>query len=289
MTGKADLYLSRLSDEAQDVLRRLAKKDALARPALAKSGVVDIVRRRGGCEKIVAHCPQSIWTKFVAMGCVEAIGHGSEWTVTPFGQAMAARSKRGAGQRARVSGACRATASVQPAKPVVNDQESPLAWLSRRKGPDGKPMVSAAQFAAGERLREDFHYANLNAKVTMSWSPALCASGGMRAPADHAHINDVMLRAKEQVNAALVAVGPELANILVDVCCHLKGLEMAEKNAGWPRRSGKVILGLALTRLARHYGFIRETRDDTTEARRQTAIRHWGQNGYRPVLDGDVV
>lgn len=40
----------------------------------------------------------------------------------------------------------------------------------------------------------------------------------------------------------------------IDICCELKGLEEAEKSQCWPQRAGKVVLQLALTRLARHYG-----------------------------------
>jgi hypothetical protein len=41
---------------------------------------------------------------------------------------------------------------------------------------------------------------------------------------------------------------------LLRVCCFLEGIESAEKALGWPSRSGKLVLGLALDRLARHYG-----------------------------------
>src|SRR4051812_16278557 len=39
---------------------------------------------------------------------------------------------------------------------LVNESESPLAWLARRKGRDGRSMISANQFIAGEKLRADF-------------------------------------------------------------------------------------------------------------------------------------
>ena len=81
---------------------------------------------------------------------------------------------------------------------------------------------------------------------------------------------------------ALMAVGPEVAGVLVDVCCELKGLEDAEKENGWPQRAGKVVLQIALTRLARHYGLIAA---ETGDQRAQRKLRHWGSADYRPTLD----
>ena len=82
---------------------------------------------------------------------------------------------------------------------------------------------------------------------------------------------------------ALMAVGPEVAGVLVDICCELKGLEEAEKENGWPQRAGKVVLQIALTRLARHYGLIgKEVGGEQPRGRR---LRHWGSDDYRPTLD----
>jgi len=84
------------------------------------------------------------------------------------------------------------------------------------------------------------------------------------------------------VRRALAAVGPELSGILIDVCCHLKGLEEAERAAGWPQRSGKVVLQLALTRLARHYGIGAPAPSPGTGA---AHVRHWGSDDYRPLFE----
>jgi hypothetical protein len=75
-------------------------------------------------------------------------------------------------------------------------------------------------------------------------------------------------------------VGPELAGILVEVCCHDVGLETAGRTQGWPQRAAKVVLQLALTRLARHYGLLAPQPRPGDHR-----LRHWGSEDYRPDLD----
>jgi hypothetical protein len=53
---------------------------------------------------------------------------------------------------------------------LVNDSESPLAWLARRKGRDGHAMISPNQFLAGEKLRADFTRGHMAPRVTANWS-----------------------------------------------------------------------------------------------------------------------
>jgi hypothetical protein len=93
-------------------------------------------------------------------------------------------------------------------------------------------------------------------------------------------LQDAVIAARERVRHALEAVGPELSGILVDVCCHLNGLEEAERSIGWPQRSGKVVLQLALTRLARHYGLL-----PSQEPSLNSRIRHWATPDYRPTTE----
>jgi len=140
---------------------------------------------------------------------------------------------------------------------LLNEAESPLGWLKSRKDRNGRPLISLHQYEAGERLRADYWFAHLSPRVTSNWSALAPSDRSHRAaPTNAAHFRDEVIAAKERVMRALMAVGPEVAGVLVDICCELKGLEEAEKENGWPQRAGKVVLQIALTRLARHYGLI---------------------------------
>jgi len=160
---------------------------------------------------------------------------------------------------------------------LVDPEESPLAWLHSRRDRDGRPLIDTAEFAAGERLRRDYTLAGLLQRTTMNWSALAGANdrgGGPAAPAADAAID-----ARRRVQAALSAVGPEFSSLLVDVCCHLRGLGDVEAANGWPLRSGKVVLRLALSALARHYGLAAQA-----EGKAQAPQRHWGTDDYRPAL-----
>ncbi|MFZ9502720.1 MAG: DUF6456 domain-containing protein [Beijerinckiaceae bacterium] len=160
--------------------------------------------------------------------------------------------------------------SVEGEARLVDAQESPLAWLARRK------LVDAASFEAGERLRCDMEAARMLPRTTLDWSRV-----GGRAPrrADGLHVAEMTLAARQRVARALDAVGPDLSGLLIDVCGFLKGLETVEGERGWPRRSGKVALGLALAALARHYGL------GAAQGPAHGRLRHWGAQDYRPVID----
>ena len=144
---------------------------------------------------------------------------------------------------------------------MVDRRESPLAWLARRKGTDGKPMLDPLYFAAGERLRADFERTGLHQRVTMDWDrlgsgASLGASSGDRGGS----LSDAMVAARQRIDHALAAVGADMAGVLVDICCYLKGLDLVEREHGWPPRSAKLILGMALARLAAHYGLTAEAK-----------------------------
>lgn len=138
--------------------------------------------------------------------------------------------------------------AVDAARSVtVNLAESPLSWLKARG------LVSARQFEAGERLRGDYETAALGARVTMRWDAAAPSKGRRSAP-EAIDPTLAQIAAKRRFDAAVGAVGPGLNDVLWRVVCVGEGLAGAEKALGWPARAGKLVLGLALDRLADHYG-----------------------------------
>ena len=164
----------------------------------------------------------------------------------------------------------------------VNDAESPLAWLRRRKDRNGAPILDDKQFEAGERLRQDYTFAALGPRVTANWSNMAPTDRQRRASAPAGAMRDDVIAAKARVARAIAAAGPELGRMLMDVCCLLKGIEAAELEQGLPQRSGKVVLQLALTALARHYGILAPP----VPQRDVLHILQWGQADYRPTLTG---
>ena len=139
------------------------------------------------------------------------------------------------------------------ARVTVDDAESPLAWLAHRRRRDGRMLIDAHHLQAGDRLRAEFTRAQLMPRTTSNWdNPISTGRRGQRASV----ATDTMVAARQRVRQALLGVGPEFAGLLLDVCCFLKGLEDVERERAWPPRSAKVVLRLALERLARHYGYV---------------------------------
>lgn len=148
------------------------------------------------------------------------------------------------------------TVGAETVRVLADADESPLAWLARRTGRDGRPHITPLQFAAGERLRADFTRAGMAPGLGVDWSrPA----GGSRRPGA-LDPTETMIAARQRVVRALDAAGNDLAGLLLDVCCFLKRLEAVEAERRWPARAGKVVLRIALDRLADHYGLTQTAR-----------------------------
>ena len=142
---------------------------------------------------------------------------------------------------------------------TVNAAESPLTALARIKAKDGSLFLDPAHVEAGERLRVDFTRGQMQPSLGQRWEPVrLGRQSG--APGGAAEMSEAALSARLRVERALADVGPELAGVLLDVCCFLKGLAEVERERQWPARSAKLMLRTALAALARHYSGPRRNR-----------------------------
>lgn len=138
-------------------------------------------------------------------------------------------------------------ADGRPARSVtVNQAESPLGWLHARG------HLTDRQFDAGEKLRFDYERASLGPQVTMDWNPQPRAKGRRSAPG-HLGPSERQLVAKQRFDGAIAALGGDLADIAWRVICDGQGVPGAERGLGWPARSGKLVLRIALDRLAGFY------------------------------------
>jgi hypothetical protein len=141
----------------------------------------------------------------------------------------------------------RAAADKRAARSVmINLAESPLGWLMARG------LVTRRQYEAGERLRADWERAQLAPKVTMTWdaAPVARGRGGSATGGDP---GGAQIDARRRFHDAVSSAGPGLADILWRIVCAGEGMREAETALGWPARAGRLVLTLALDRIADHY------------------------------------
>jgi hypothetical protein len=126
---------------------------------------------------------------------------------------------------------------------AVNLRESPIAWLHARG------HLETRLFEAGEALRADYERAQLAPSVTMRWDPVRVKTTGDTGLT----ASEKQIAAKRRFDGALDAAGKGLEDVLWRVVCAGDSLPDAEKGLGWPARSGKLVLKLALERVADFY------------------------------------
>lgn len=132
----------------------------------------------------------------------------------------------------------------------ANLGESPVAWLARRKDASGRPWLTPAEVAAGERLRQDGEIALSGPSLTMRWDALPRSGGGSSARVEP---GDRALSASARVEAALCACGPRLRALVEQVCIHGTSLQLAEQSLFLRRRQGKTLLRQGLQALVDHY------------------------------------
>ncbi|CTQ33975.1 DUF6456 domain-containing protein [Jannaschia rubra] len=258
-----------LNREAKRILRRLCEGDAFLAVGQGMPQAV-VLRENGDTPTRTATVSKAVAQAFVLkdwVSCFKA-GRITRYRITEAGRAALRRLLSDTlTARVEARGMAEApspflTQHMEMAERVFSDPrgdetlrinlaESPLGGLARKKDRDGKPFLSMDLVIAGERLREDFERAQMGPRVGQNWERFLTAGGrGQMGPGTNCSGPE---DARERVSMALRALGPGLADVVLRVCCFLEGMETAEKRMGWAARSGKIVLRIALQRLAGHY------------------------------------
>lgn len=241
--------------EARRVLRRLASPRAALLP---RGGGYAVARAPSGAAASRVTLGADFVTAFLRAGWIAAAGP-DRYVIAQAGLDLLARGGAdGFAAQHRLLQDAVLEEGTDRRSVKINSFESPLARLKARA------LVDGIQFAAGEKLRRDYTLGQLAPRMGVDWS-APVVSGGRGAGRES--VSDIALAARQRFNRALAAVGPGLSDLLFDVCCALAALERAEDVRGWSRRSGRVVLKIALDRLAAHYGF--------DVVREKGAIRSW--------------
>lgn len=256
---------SRAAEAARRVLQRLAEPDSflLVAQGADRAGVFS---RKNRFRRPLSLISVAAAVDFAArdwVRCVSRTAASAKYAITPVGRAYLRRAGVEAEDPAddapspfaaqhRAPGVrlvAREDGSIAPIK--VNLGESPLGWLARRKGADGAPFLTPEEVEAGERLREDYEAAQMGPRVAQDWDNFLAPLGRSARPSAPA---EGPAAARERLARAVADLGPGLADAALRACCFLEGLEATERRMGWSARSGKVVLKIALQRLALHYG-----------------------------------
>lgn len=271
-SGDADLTdETTITREARRVLRRLCESEAMLviAPDMDQAAVMRKADDGGTIRTaVVARAVARAFALKDWIACDRQGGRVAVYRITPAGRAALKRMLHERapqadgfaeaadpfGDQHRIWDEKTVREPGAPARKMrYNLAESPVAALARRKDRDGTPFLNSAQVAAAERLREDFEVAQTGPRVAQNWERFL--TGGDRGGFSGAGSGPAQgpRAARERVDAALNALGPELSDVALRCCCYLEGLEAAERRMGWSARSGKIVLRIALKRLQRHY------------------------------------
>ena len=134
------------------------------------------------------------------------------------------------------------------------DQDyAPLLKLYNRQRNIAHKYLNETHLRAGQKLFDQFVKANLRPNVTMNWENLQSVKQNHHMGLVQDGYSETTYIARRELYESLAHVGQEFAAILVEVCLFGNGLEATEKAMNWPARSAKLLLTMALDRLAEHY------------------------------------
>jgi hypothetical protein len=137
---------------------------------------------------------------------------------------------------------------------TINLSESPIARLAVSPASGGSPFLEKHHVEMAEKLRRLVERAGMLARMTTNYSAGTGSTASSNGTSD---ISDMAADARRELSRIHRILPHDCAAVAIDVCGFLKGLQQVEVERGWPRRSAKLVLRIALESLAVHYGFDR--------------------------------
>jgi len=232
-----------------------------------------IIRRKGRVSMPVGTMPLEVLPPLLSSGAImhQKQPDQAQFIITDAGHALLRRSRSGEERFAsqhRVLTTRRMPVEGVESEVQVNLKEDPLGMLARQRDRKGMPLIGPAVLAAAARFRRDLALAGTVPQVTANWSRLAVDGSGPQAGLS---VPERVIEAQRRVSEALDAVGTDFSGLVLDLCGFYKGIEVIERQHGFPLRAGKVVAAFALRALARHYGMSDEARGPDNRG----IIRQW--------------
>lgn len=154
------------------------------------------------------------------------------------------------------------------AEPDNRELPEAVARLAVARGGEAA-FLDAHHLEAARRLTRLFARARLAQRVTMSYEPTRIGTKGAGQGAQ-GELSASAADARRELGMLSKALPHECWAVLFDICGLDRGMQEIEIKRDWPRRSGKLVLRIALSQLANRYGLSPEA--EGNQAGRQ---RHW--------------
>ncbi|MBY0569029.1 MAG: hypothetical protein K2P70_17090 [Hyphomonadaceae bacterium] len=180
---------------------------------------------------------------------------GAGYAITKAGRALVARETASPGEaflaqhRPIID---RAVIEADGRTRVVrgHDADAILRRLAALRDGNGAAWLDSAEIAAAARLRRDWEMGERGLVRGSDWT-APPNGAGPRGPSNRAEqAAGAYCDARQRVSDALARLAVPLRRVVERVCLREEGLEALERGEGWPARSGKIALKLALAQLA---------------------------------------
>ncbi len=138
------------------------------------------------------------------------------------------------------------------ARPALQAGHDPTERLARLRDAAGAPFFAPEELAAARRLHQDWLAGQIGLTRGSDWSAPPRGSTPRAQNGAEAAIS-AGADARRRFDDALAPLAPPLRRVIARACLAEDGLEAIETGEGWPARSAKIALKLALAQLAVRY------------------------------------